>query len=97
MMRPRAGQRNSGLAASEAMAVFFGSVAGAALGSRVDALVSLGTLACPISCFVAGGFRAATAVVGARMLPDFKLSAWLANVRGGAPATFAAAGFPGAE
>src|ERR1700736_2820823 len=94
MMRPRAGQRNSGLAISEAMAVFFCSVAGAAL-------VSLGILACAISRFVAGavGFRAAAAFpAGGRTLPAFKLPAWLANVRGRPPATFAgAAAFRGVE
>src|ERR1700730_5497883 len=99
MMRPRAGQRNSGLAVSEVMAVFFGSVAGAR--SRPEVLVSLGILACAVSCFVAEavGVRAAAALVaGARSLPAFKLSAWLAEVRGGAPTTFAGvAGFFGSE
>src|ERR1700730_4775811 len=101
MMRPRAGQRNSGVAVSEAMAVCCGSVAAAGAGSRVVALVSLGILARAVSCFAAGavGFRAAAVLIaGARVLPGFKLSAWLANVRGRPPATFAgAAGFPGAE
>src|SRR3984893_1445953 len=84
MMRPRAGQRNSGLAVSEAMAVFFGSVAGAGAGSRVAALVSLGILARAVSCFAAGavGFRAAAVFIsGGCVPPDFKVSVWLAPGR----------------